>query len=91
MLRRPFAPIHLLPSNDDACQPARGATPRLPDPADIILTLAEAAARLRICSKTLATFLKAHPAEPPLYARVERQYLISIRDVHRSLGPWLVA
>jgi hypothetical protein len=34
-----------------------------------VFTLEEAAAALRICTKTLATFLKKRPADPPLYAR----------------------
>jgi hypothetical protein len=52
-------------------------------PALTVLTLAEAAARLRVCSKTLAGFLKSHPAEPPLFARAGRQFLISEKDLTR--------
>jgi hypothetical protein len=51
--------------------------------ADRFLTLQEAAAELRVCAKTLSEFLKAHPAELPLYARVGRQYLISTIDLYR--------
>jgi excisionase family DNA binding protein len=36
--------------------------------ADRFLTLQETAAELRVCAKTLAEPLKAHPADPPLYA-----------------------
>ena len=34
------------------------------------LTLEGAAAESRVCAKTLSELLKAHPADPPLYARV---------------------
>jgi len=50
---------------------------------DQILTLKEAARHLRMTGKTLASFLRAHPAEPPLFAKPGRDYLISARDLDR--------
>lgn len=47
------------------------------------LTLNEAAGRLHICGKTLSDFLRKHPAEPPLFAKPGRDYLISRSDVER--------
>jgi hypothetical protein len=48
-----------------------------------LLTLAEAASRLRICTKSLAAFLRDHPCVPPLFAQFGRQYLISEADLQR--------
>jgi excisionase family DNA binding protein len=50
------------------------------------LTLEEAAAQLRLCTKTLAKFLKANPRQPALYARVGRHYLIAASDLDRMCG-----
>ena len=47
------------------------------------LTLDEAARELRICARTLAVFLTNNPAEPPLFARIGKKYLISPSDLSR--------
>jgi hypothetical protein len=47
------------------------------------LTLREAAQELKMSSKTLARWLNAFPADPPLFARPGRDYIISREDVGR--------
>jgi Helix-turn-helix domain len=47
------------------------------------LTISEVAALLRMHPRTLAEWLRAHPAELPLFAKPGRDYIISAGDVER--------